>query len=287
MASQHEDEFDSAEKLISKCVPFSAPADNPVQRVVKFFSEALREKVDVERGKIDVESTMVCIMESLLSYQPDVLACERNLPCQVSQFTTIQVILDSAGMAKKIHLVDFGIKIGLHWSIMMQALANRINCRLELLKITAMGTSKDRLEETGKRLTTFAASMSLPFLYKTVVSEMKDFDASSFGFEADEVVAVYLSLHLWSKLAWPNNLNAFVKFVKKLNPCVMVANEIEAKDEERTHRHAKIGYWRGLFAEFGIVEMELSYSSLFQANLLVKICSDYTTLDMELWMENA
>ncbi|KAI3459223.1 hypothetical protein Pfo_015886 [Paulownia fortunei] len=331
-------QFDCAEKLLSKCILFSSPADNPVERAVKFFAEALHERVDIERGKIDLERTTFHLEESLLNYQPAILACEQKLPSsQVTQFTAVQAILDSVGTARKIHLVDFGIRSGQHWSIMMQGLANRKNCPLELLKITAVGTSEDRLEETGKWLSSFAESMNLPFLFKTIVSEMKDLKKDSFDSEANEVVALYLGLRLWSQLAWPNHLKAFIQFVKKLNPCVMVVNEIEAstntsifidrfhgalsftismfdcletclkghtvyrkiveevffvdmiqniitaEDEERAHRHAMIGFWRELFAEFNIVETELSDSSLYQASLLIKRNSSWhsCTLHMD------
>ncbi|KAK6146228.1 hypothetical protein DH2020_020097 [Rehmannia glutinosa] len=321
-------QFDCAEKLLTKCILLSSSADNnnPVERVVKHFAEALRERVEIERGKIDLERTTFNIEENVLSHQLIILECEQKLPSsQVTQFTAIQAILDSIGKSEKIHVIDIGIKSGQHWPIMMQGLANRKNCKLKLLKITAVGTSKDRLEETGKRLSSFAKSMNLPFLFKTVVSEIKDLRKETFlSQDDDEFVALYSGIKLWSLLAWPNDLRTFLNFVKKLNPCVMVVNEVEAntdtsifidrfygalvfslatfdyletcltrdskhrevveglffgemirniitaEDEERGHRNAKIGFWRDLFAEFDIVETELSDSSLYQARLLIK-----------------
>ncbi|KAK6122586.1 hypothetical protein DH2020_043669 [Rehmannia glutinosa] len=266
-------QFDCAEKLLTKCILLSSSADNnnPVERVVKLFAEALRERVEIERGKIDLERTTFNIEENVLSHQLIILECEQKLPSsQVTQFTAIQAILDSIGKSEKIHLVDIGIKSGQHWPIMMEGLANRKTCKLDLLKITAVGTSKDRLEETGKRLSSFAKSMNLPFLFKTVVSEMKDLRKETIlSQDDDEFVALYSGIKLWSLLAWPNDLRTFLNFVKKLNPCVMVVNEV-AEDEERGHRNAKIGFWRDLFAEFDIVETELSDSSLYQARLLIK-----------------
>ncbi|KAL2244313.1 DELLA protein RGL1-like [Sesamum indicum] len=330
-------QFDCAEKLLRRCILLSSNADSPVERVVKFFAEALRERVDIERGKIDLHKNIFHLEDTLFDYHPAVLALEQKLPsAQVTQFTAIQAVLDGVGMARKIHLVDFGIKTGLHWSIMMQGLANRENCQLELLKITAVGTSKVRLEETGRRLSSFAESMNLSFLYKTVVSETKGLKKDSFEFDPDEVVAVYSGLCLWSQLVWPNQLKEFLQFVKNLSPCVIVVNEIEAstntsifidrfhgalsftiatfdcldtclkgktiyrkiiedvfframirniitaEDEERIYRHAKICFWRELFAEFNIVGVELSDSILYQARLLIKgnAAWDSCTLDV-------
>jgi len=48
----------------------------------------------------------------------------------------------------------------------MQALAERHDCPIELLKITAVGSTG--IEETGKRLANVAESLNLPFLFKPV-----------------------------------------------------------------------------------------------------------------------
>ncbi|KAH6820256.1 hypothetical protein C2S53_011976 [Perilla frutescens var. hirtella] len=221
----------SSPKLLEKCFLIISCSDgNPVVRAVKMFGEALGERVDSERGKIDLERTTFDLEESLLNYQPVILACEGKLPSsQLTQFTAIQAILDSIGSsAKIIHLVDFGVKTGLHWSIMIQGLASRGHSPPQLLKITALGSSKERLEETGRRLSSFAESMKLPFLFRSVVAEIKDVDLQLFEAEFHESVVVYSGLHLWSQLACPNSLASFVQFVKKLNPCVMVVNEFEA-----------------------------------------------------------
>lgn len=333
-------QFECAEKLLENCILISSSDDNnhPVSRAVKSFAEALRERGDRERGKIDLERKPFDLEESLLVYQPVILACEQKLPStQLIQFTAIQAILDSIGSAKTIHVIDFSIKTGLHWSIMMQGLASQSHGPRRLLKITAQGTSKDRLEETGKRLSSFAESMKLPFLFRSVVAEIKDVDEQLFEAGADEAVVVYSGLNLWSKLATPNSLTTFLKFVKKLNPCVMVVNEIEAntntsifmdrlqgalpftiamfdcletclrgnamyrkiveevffrdmirsiiaaEEEEMTHRHVKVSVWREMFAEFNIVETEMSRSSLDQAILLINRSDDWNpcTLQMD------
>ncbi|KAL0368177.1 UNVERIFIED_CONTAM: DELLA protein RGL2 [Sesamum calycinum] len=266
-------QFDCAEKLLRRCILLSSNADSPV---------------------------------------------ERKLPSpQITQFTAIQAVLDGVGTARKIHLVDFGIKTGVHWSIMMQGLANQENCQLELLKITAVGTSKVRLDETGRRLSSFAESMNLPFLYKTVVSETKGLKKDSFEFDHDEVVAVY-SVHQepqsmcdsGERIEASTNTSIFmdryhgalsftIATLDCLDTCLkgdtiyrkiiedvffraMIRNIITAEDEERIYRHAKISFWRELFAEFNIVGVELSDSSLYQARLLIKGNAAWNscTLDM-------
>lgn len=47
-------EFDVAEKLLGICPRVSAAAATPIQKVIRCFSEALREKIDIEKGQIDL-----------------------------------------------------------------------------------------------------------------------------------------------------------------------------------------------------------------------------------------
>ncbi|KAL2519613.1 DELLA protein RGL3 [Abeliophyllum distichum] len=330
-------QFDTAEKLLRQCVLFASPCDSPVRRVVTYFAEALREMIDKKRGRIDLERKLVDFEESLVMFRSVFLSCEQKLPLtQISQFTGMQAILDSVALARKIHLVDFRIRSGSHWIILMQDLASRKDCPVELLKITAVGTSKNRLERTGKMLSSFAESLNLPFLFKTVISELNDLKEGFFEVEAEEMVAVYLFMNLSAILAWPNHLERFMEFVKKLNPCVTVVVEMEAntntpifmdrfyeaifltsaifdlldaclkvdsmyrkiveetyfremisstitgEGEGRIQLFAKIDYWREFFARFDLVETELSQSSLYQANLMLKTspCWSSVTLDM-------
>ena len=90
--------------------------------------------------------------------KPHVIACYHALPFyQVAQFACIEAILNNFKSERRLHLIGFGIRSGAHWIILMQALANRGDCPLELLKITPIGTYKQMVDQTGKRLSSFAA----------------------------------------------------------------------------------------------------------------------------------
>lgn len=53
--------------------------------------------------------------------------------------------------------------------------------------------------------------------------------------------------------------------------------------EERTIRHVKLKVWRDFFAKFGMVEVQLSMSSKYQAKLILNnfACGNSCTLDMD------
>ncbi|KAL3507966.1 hypothetical protein ACH5RR_033348 [Cinchona calisaya] len=233
-ATSSSQEFCYASELLSICQQAALLTGDPLKRVVYYFAKALQERIIREiRGVVlsevpEVDQTKTIAEEPFTSLQPVVVECQYELPfCQISQYTAIQAILDNVAYAKGVHLVDLGIKTGSHWP-MMQALADRHDRALELLKITAVGPSKKRIEEIGKMLSSFAENTNIPFVFKVVVSEIKNLKEDSFELETDEVLAVHSRFHLGGLLAWPDQLVSLVETIKKLNPCVMVVTEIEA-----------------------------------------------------------
>lgn len=265
--------------------------------------------------------------ESMLNPGPAMIACHAQLPfCQILKFAGIQAIVEKLSDSKKIHIIDLGIRTGLQWTILMQDLASRRECPLELLKITAMGTTaRKTLDDTGKRLTSFAESMNIRFSFNIVmVSDMHELKKELFELDDEETVAVYSMFTLRPLLAQPDQLEALMKAMRNLNPIVMVVTEVEAnhnsksfvkrftealfyfsaffdcvdssmkgddtnrtvleslyvrfgirdivaaEGEKRKIRNVKIDVWRAFFGRFGMVEEELSMSSLYQAELVAK-----------------
>ncbi|XP_028751723.1 DELLA protein RGL1-like [Neltuma alba] len=339
-------QFERAAKLLDHCESQSSKTGNAVKRVVSYFCEALRERINRETGRAcappfspvgeiprhyhkyrEKEFTLFDPDKSMQNPGPTIIACHVQLPfCQVAVFAGIQAILDKLGDSKKVHMIDLGIRTGLQWTILMQALALRRECPLELLKITAVGTTeKDSLRETGKRLASFAKSMNIPFsFYIVTVSDMHELKEELFELDGEETIAVYAMFALRPLIAEADQLEAMMKVIRNLNPIVMVVTEVEAnhnsksfvkrftealfyfsaffdcveesmegddpnrtvleslylsygirdivaaEGEKRKIRNVKIEVWRAFFERFGMVEGELSMSSLYQAELVAK-----------------
>lgn len=228
-------QFECAIKLLNQCYCLSSNTGNPVQRLVYYFSEALQEKIDRETGRFTSngfgKNQSFDIDEAMRSLNPTNLAFHLGIPfAQLAQFSGVQAIVENASEAKKIHIIDIGIKNGVQWTILMQALASRNDCPLELLKISAVGTtSKHLIESTGKRLLSFAQTLNLPFSFKIVmVSDMLDLKEDHFELDADETAAVYSEFALRAMISKPNQLESLMRVIKNINPCVMVVTEVEA-----------------------------------------------------------
>ncbi|CAI9765820.1 unnamed protein product [Fraxinus pennsylvanica] len=61
-----------------------------------------------------------------------------------------------------------------------------------------------------------------------------------------------------------------------------IRNIVAAEGDERKIRHVSIDVWRAYFGRFGLIEVELSMSSLYQANLILKnfVCGDSCAFNM-------
>ncbi|KAI3853998.1 hypothetical protein MKW92_017521 [Papaver armeniacum] len=228
-------QFDLASRLLTQCDYLSSTTGNPVQRVVYYYAEGLRDRIDRETGRIPLKISEgrggqpIDVDNAMMTLNPALLACHQTLPFgKVLQFAGIQAIVDNVASASKVHLIDFGIRIGMQGIVLMQALASRHQWPIELLKITAVGTLRQPIEETGKRLEIFAESMNFPFKFEVlIISDLNELKPESFEIEADEAVAVYCPLFLRTMILMPDRLETLMRVVRNLNPCVMVVTEVE------------------------------------------------------------
>ncbi|XP_062143903.1 DELLA protein RGL1-like [Alnus glutinosa] len=228
-------QYDRAGRLVLRCEWMSSARANPVQRVVFHFAQALRERIENE-SPASVNTLKGFQQKNEMIIIPTFLTVYKQLPfTQILLFAGIQAILENIAFERKIHLIDLGIRCGVHWTILMQALAERTpDCPIELLKITAVGSSTD-IEETGKRLASVAESLNLPFSFKSVLlSDMKHVKEELFETEDDEAVIVLAPLILRIMVSRPSCLENLMTVIKSLNPSMMVVIEIEANHNSPT-----------------------------------------------------
>ncbi|KAL3531535.1 hypothetical protein ACH5RR_010857 [Cinchona calisaya] len=335
-------QFDLASELINCCLWLASDSGNSAQRIVFYFAQALQNRINVETGKTTPEKMMeqYYYAKNLeVDFDLSFLACHQALPfIQVTQFAAMQAIFDNLKSANKIHLIDLHIRSGIHWTVLMQALTERDehDRPAVLLKITAVGlTNKQHVEETGKRLISFAESLNLSLSFKVImVSDMQELKEDMFNKEADEAVAVYCPLILRTMISKPDSLRTVIKVIRRMKPSVVVVTEVEAnhnspsflnrfteslffysgffdsldecmernnmhrktiegiylgegirnmvgsEGDKRCTRNVRIDVWREFFARYGMEEVELSNSSLRQANLILNYFHNATSCNI-------
>lgn len=227
-------QFHLASKLISRCMWVASDSGNPVQRLSFYFAKALEERIDRSTGRYtctDEDRHLKHIKIMSLGINSAFLTCHQLIPFnQVMQFAGVQTIVENVRSAKKIHLIDFNIRSGIQWTVLIQALTEKGDSPIELLKITAVGsTEKENIELTGNTLHSFAKSLGLAFSFDIVfVSDMKDFKKESVNIKTDETVVVYCTSILRTMLPRPDCLDNLMKVVRSIGPTVIVVGEVEA-----------------------------------------------------------
>ncbi|KAK4433872.1 Scarecrow-like protein 18 [Sesamum alatum] len=323
-----EKKYERARKLLEECDRMSSSAGTPIQRLVFYFTEALYEKMDRETGSISPRGMGKKILHSLEDLQRTNrfrLSLHKNQPLsQIAQFAGMQTVIEHVAEARKVHVIDLGIRSGLQCTILMQALAARQERHVQHLRITAVGTrSRPTIEKTGRQLMAFAESLNLNFSFHIVmVTDILDLNERLFELDADEAVAVYSAYTLMYMIGQADWLEHIMRVIKSIRPCVMIVTELEAntnspafvrrfvealffygvffdstaeclknderirkegestcfsssirdivaaEESERKIRHVRLNVWRAFFARFGLAEVELGMSSLYQANLV-------------------
>ncbi|KAG4990416.1 hypothetical protein AAZX31_09G035900 [Glycine max] len=229
-------QFERASKLLSRCESLSCKTGSPVRRIVHYFAEALRQRIDRATGRVSYKDLQkgpsFDPLEATKVLNPTVVAFYEELPfCQISVFTEVQVIIEDVAEAKKIHVIDLEIRKGVQWTILMQALESRHECPIELLKITAVesGTTRHIAEDTGERLKDYAQGLNIPFSYNIVmVSDMLHLGEDVFEIDPEETIVVYSHFALRTKIQESGQLEIMMRVIRILNPSVMVVAEIEA-----------------------------------------------------------
>ncbi|KAK7379051.1 hypothetical protein VNO80_04504 [Phaseolus coccineus] len=227
-------QFERASKLLLHCQRNSSANASPVQRVIFHFAQALRERIDRGLGRMTAKGSEKNEEVELIQKLDTkvALTCHKNIPFnQVMQFTGIQAIAEHVASKTKIHLIDLESVSGVHDTVLMQALTERQDCKVQLFKITALAlhSYKTMIQETGKRLASFAESLNLPFSYNAVfVTDFADIRKDDFEIGEDEVVAVYSPYFLRCMVSRPDCMENLMRVIWNIKPVIMIVLEVEA-----------------------------------------------------------
>ncbi|XP_031275401.1 nodulation-signaling pathway 2 protein-like [Pistacia vera] len=174
-------------------------------------------------------------------HQNDVLAAFQLLQdmspyVKFGHFTANQAILEAVANDRRVHIVDYDIMEGIQWASLMQALVSRKDGPpAPHLRITALsrGGSGRRsigtVQETGRRLVAFAASIGQPFsFHQCRLDSDETFKPSALKLVRGEALIVNCMLHLphFSYRA-PDSISSFLSAAKTLNPRLVTLVEEE------------------------------------------------------------
>ncbi|KAL3572561.1 hypothetical protein D5086_026465 [Populus alba] len=180
-------------------------------------------------------------MERLAAYFTDALQAFQLLQdmspyVKFGHFTANQAILEAVADDRRIHIVDYDIMEGIQWASLMQALVSRKDGPpTPHLRITALsrgGSSRRSIgtvQETGRRLVAFAASIGQPFsFHQCRLDSDETFRPSALKSARGEALVMNCMLHLpHFSYREPDSVASFLSGAKTLNPRLITMVEEE------------------------------------------------------------
>jgi len=159
-----QENFTAAEALVKQIPMLASSQGGAMRKVAAYFGEALARRVYRFRPAPD---------SSLLDAAfADLLHAHFYESCpylKFAHFTANQAILEAFAGCRRVHVVDFGIKQGMQWPALLQALALRPGGPPSF-RLTGVGPPQpdetDALQQVGWKLAQFAHTIRVDFQYR-------------------------------------------------------------------------------------------------------------------------
>ncbi|KAJ0967569.1 hypothetical protein J5N97_024486 [Dioscorea zingiberensis] len=186
------DNLEEANKMLLELTQVASPySPSCAERVVAYFSKAMARRV--------MSSCLGGTMLSPLVQSKSILSAFQAFNTispfiKFAHFTANQAILEAFHQRDRVHIIDLDIMQGLQWPALFHILATRPDGPPHL-RMTAMGTSYEALEETGRQLSGFARRLGLSFEFHPVARKPGEVDPAMIQTRRGETVAVHWLQH--------------------------------------------------------------------------------------------
>lgn len=224
------DDHRSANVLLKQIRQHSSPFGDGNQRLASCFADGLEARLAGTGSQIykGLVSRKTCAADMLKAYRLYLAACPFR---KISNFTSNRTIRQISEKAKKVHVIDFGIRYGFQWPTFIQRLSIREGGPPEL-RITGIEFPQpgfrpaERVDETGRRLATYAESFNVPFKYSAIAKRWETITVEELKIEKDEVIVVnclYRGKNLLDEsVTVESSRNVVLDLVRKINPEIFI-----------------------------------------------------------------
>ncbi|KAE8679731.1 DELLA protein GAI [Hibiscus syriacus] len=221
-----QDNLKLADALVKHIGLLAASQTGAMRKVATYFAEALARRI-----------YRIFPQDSLDPSYTDILLMHFYETCpylKFAHFTANQAILEAFATANRVHVIDFGLKQGMQWPALMQALALRPGGP-PAFRLTGIGPphpgNTDALQQVGWKLAQLAETIGIEFEFRGfVVNSLADMEAEMLEIRPleVEVVAVNSVFELHRLLARPGWLDKVVSSIKAMKPKILTVVEQEA-----------------------------------------------------------
>ncbi|XP_008782233.1 protein NODULATION SIGNALING PATHWAY 2-like [Phoenix dactylifera] len=156
-------------ELVSPAGATCGEGGTTMERLAAHFTDALQGLLDGSSAAVggqpashrdDLPCDVLAAFQLLQDMSPYV---------KFGHFTANQAILEAVAVDRRVHIVDYDIAEGVQWASLMQALVSRKDGppppHMRITAVTRGGGGARAVQETGRRLAAFAASLGLPFTF--------------------------------------------------------------------------------------------------------------------------
>ncbi|KAK7399408.1 hypothetical protein VNO78_10590 [Psophocarpus tetragonolobus] len=195
--------------------------DGLLNRLALFFTRALYYKSTnapemLQFGAVSTHTNAFCVLQVLQELSPYM---------KFAHFTANQAILEATEGAENVHIIDFDVMEGIQWPPLMVDLAMRKSSTS--LRVTAITVDHRRaasVQQTGRRLKEFAASINFPFMFDQIMMAREE---NFQGIEVGKTLIVNCMIHQWMPNRKFSLVKAFLDGISKLSPRLVVLVEEE------------------------------------------------------------
>ncbi|XP_041013421.1 protein NODULATION SIGNALING PATHWAY 2-like [Juglans microcarpa x Juglans regia] len=235
---------DLARVILVRLKELVSPTDGTnMERLAAYFTEALQCLLEGTGGVQSKNLIGNGPQRDEQHHQADVLAAFQLLQdmspyVKFGHFTANQAILEAVSHDRRVHIVDYDIMEGIQWASLMQALVSRKDGppapHLRITAISRGGSGSGRrsigtIQETGRRLIAFAASIGQPFsFHQCRLDSDETFRPSALKLVRGEALVVNCMLHLpHFNHRSPDSVASFLSGAKTLTPRIVTMVEEE------------------------------------------------------------
>ncbi|XP_024319187.1 scarecrow-like protein 9 [Brachypodium distachyon] len=226
------DDQRGAGELLKKIKQNSSPTGDAAQRLAHYFSIGLEARL-AGRGSELYESLMTrrtSVVDVLKANQLYMAACCCR---KVSFLFSDKTIYNAVAGRSRLHIVDYGINLGLQWPALLRMLAAREGGPPEV-RITGIDLPQPgfrgayHIEDTGRRLSNFARVFGVPFKFHGIAAKRETVRPEDLNIDPDEVLVVISLCHfrhlMDENLGFdsPSPRDQVLNNIKKMRPNVFI-----------------------------------------------------------------
>nr|AHN60570.1 DOGAI [Dendrobium hybrid cultivar] len=224
--SLQQENYKAADAILKQISILASSQAGAMRKVAGYFAEALARRI------YRLHPTQDTFLDSAFS---DILEMHFYESCpylKFAHFTANQAILEAFSGCRRVHVIDFGIKQGMQWPALMQALALRPGGPPSF-RLTGIGPpspdNSNALQQVGWKLAQLADNIHVDFEYRGLVANnLADLEPFMLESDESEAVAINSVFELHNLLARPGAIEILLSTVRSLRPRIMTVVEQEA-----------------------------------------------------------